>query len=245
MNEERHLNRCLDSLKWCDEIILIDSGSTDQTLSIAEKYNCKIITRSWPGYVEQKRFGLAQCSHDWVLNIDADEVVSDKLRERILSILSQDNIEANGFEIQRTVYHLGRWWRKGGYFPEYRLRLMRRLATSWGGNDPHERAIVSGVVCKLPEELLHYTYEDLYDQVQTINRFSSLSAKMLFDAGKRAGIINIIFNPLFRFIKFYFFKRGFLEGLPGLIVAFMEFFYTVLKYGKLWELQHKSKLKPD
>lgn len=237
-NEEKNIRRCLEGVKWCDEIIIVDSGSTDSTLEICREYpNCRIIHRDWTGYVEQKRFGLSQCNSKWVLNVDADEVVSDELREEIREILRTPQ-EANGFFLSRVVFHLGKWWRKGGWYPEYRLRLSRKEFTSWGGKDPHEKALVEGPAKKLKGELLHYTYTGLSDQLNRLNRYSTTVAENMDKNGERASLLNIIVNPVTRFIKFYFLKKGFLEGRPGLIVAYIEAYYVFLKYAKLWEIQH-------
>lgn len=237
MNESDKIERCLKSITWCDEIVVIDSGSTDGTIDLCKKYTDKIIIRSWPGYVEQKKFGLEQCQSEWVINLDADEVVSDELKDEILLILEDNNQTINGYYLPRVVFYLGKWWRKGGWYPEYRLRLCRKSATQWGGHDPHEKTIVSGETKKLKGELQHYTYGDITHQIRTLNSYSTQAAHTLFERGKRVNKIKIFLNPALRFIKFYFFKKGFLEGFPGLIVAFLEAYYVFLKYIKLWELE--------
>lgn len=242
-NEEKNIRRCLESIKWCDEIVIIDSGSKDRTLEICREYTSKILHKDWAGYVEQKAFGLSQCSSEWALNIDADEEVSPELQVAIKSALQSN--EANdkkidGFQISRVVFYMGRWWRRGGWYPEYRLRLCRKSKTSWGGNDPHEKAIVDGTTKKISGELRHYTYSDISDQVNRLNRYSTTIAHNMFKGGERSNLLKIIFNPLSRFIKFYFLKKGFLEGFPGLVVAYIEAYYAFLKYAKLWELQREK-----
>ena len=241
MNEESKIERCLKSVDWCDEIIVIDSGSTDATIEIAKKYTDKIFIRSWPGYVAQKRFGLEQCTKEWVLNLDADEEVSPELKEEIQKLLINDDKSINGYNIPRTVFYLNKWWRKGAWYPEFRLRLCRREKTKWGGNDPHEKAIIEGESRKLKGELYHYTYGDISHQVRTLNSYSQQAADTMFKNGKRANIIKIFTNPAVRFVKFYFLRKGFLEGFPGLIVAFLEGYYVFLKYVKLWELERNKK----
>lgn len=243
LNEESQIKRCLDSIAWCSEIVVVDSGSTDKTLDICRGYTGKIFHRTWTGYVDQKRFGLEQCSNPWVLNIDADEEVSAELRSEIEAILAQDaqgQIQENGFQISRVVYYLGRWWRQGGWYPEYRLRLCRKSATTWGGDDPHEKAIVSGPTKKLKGELFHYTYSDISDQVARLNRFSSSAAKSMYQKGERTTLLEVLSRPLFRFIKFYIFKQGFRDGFAGFVVALLETYYVFLKYAKLWELGLKN-----
>ena len=217
---------------------MIDSGSTDATLEIAKEFTQKIIIRPWPGFVEQKRFGLERCSSDWVLNLDADEEVSSELCAEIQALLKQDALRAlneNGFELQRTVFFLGKWWRKGGWYPEYRLRMCRRSVTSWGGIDPHEKAIVSGTTTKLKGELHHYTYSSITDQVRRINTLSSNAAFTMLANNRSASILEIIFRPLIRVFKFYIIKRGYREGFAGFLVAWLEGLQVFLKYVKAWE----------
>ena len=240
MNEERNIRCCLESIKWCDEIVIVDSGSTDETLSICREYTDRIFERNWPGFVEQKRFALGQCTHDWVLNIDADEEVSFELRDELLEVLSADlkqQVDYSGYQLLRVVFYLNRWWRKGGWFPEFRLRFFRRKATSWGGEDPHEKALVSGKVTRLRGELRHYTYADMSQHARSLNLLSSVAAASMHSRGETSTLVQMLLNPLFRFFKFYVLKKGFLEGLPGLIVAFLEGHYVFLKYVKLWELE--------
>lgn len=242
MNEEKNIRRCLESLKWCDEIIVVDSGSTDNTLAICREYNTKIFQREWPGFVEQKRFALGQCSHEWVLNLDSDEEVSVPLREEIIAILSNSSgkVPANGYYISRVVFYMNRWWRRGGWYPEYRLRLLRRACTTWGGDDPHDKACVTGSTARLVGELNHFTYDDIGHHVRSLNSHSTVAARTMHDQGVNPSLVNLAFNPLVRFIKFYIFKKGFLEGLPGVIVAVLESYYVFLKYAKLWEIEHRN-----
>ena len=241
-NEEHNMRRCLQSLSWCDEVVVVDSGSTDGTLEICKEFGARVIHNPWGGFVAQKRFALAQCSYDWCLNLDADEEVSEELRAEIIEALSKDS-PINGYKVSRVVFHLGRWWRKGGWYPEYRLRLVRRSKTNWGGEDPHERAEVSGAVGALAGELRHYTYDDLADQIDTVNRFSSIAARSMFkreQEGTRRGtplFIMMFANPIARFFKFYFVRKGYREGMPGLVVAIIESFGVFLKYAKRWEIK--------
>lgn len=241
-NEAGNIRRCLESIKWCDEIVVIDSGSTDGTLEICAEYRARVFQRPWPGYVAQKRFGLEQCLGEWVLNIDADEEVSPELRDEIRSMIVSDRAaQLNGMELSRVVFYLNRWWRKGGWYPEFRLRVCRRTATTWGGADPHERAIVEGTTTRLKGELRHFTYDNISDHVDRLNKHSSAAADTMFREGKRSSHMQLLLNPLSRFLKFYFLKKGFLEGFPGLLVACLESYYVFLKYLKLWEIQRSAK----
>ena len=238
-NEATSIERCLASLAWCDEIVVVDSGSTDATLEICAKHNCRIAHREWTGYVEQKSHALSLCTQPWILNLDADEEVSPELRDEIQAILASDaggRVKEGGFELLRVVFYLGRWWRKGGWHPERRLRLARRERVTWHGEEPHEHARVQGAVGRMKGELRHYTYRDIADHVARLNAHSSAAARALHKKGRRAGLADFFLKPKARFFKFYLLRRGYREGLPGLLVAFMEAFYVYLKYLKLWEL---------
>ena len=244
-NEERNIRRCLESIKWCDEIVIIDSGSTDNTLQICREYTSQIFHREWMGYVKQKSYGLENCSSEWILNIDADEEVTPTLRDDILEALKSNSNNVNGYMISRVVFHLGKWWRKGGWYPEYRLRVCRKANTTWGGTDPHEKAVVEGQTARLNGELLHYTYTGVSDQITRLNRYSTTVAENMFKSGERASVFKMFFNPGLRFLKFYLLKKGFREGFPGLIVAYIEAYYVFLKYLKLWEIERNAKVEPS
>ena len=238
-NEERQIRRCLESVAWCDEIVVVDSGSTDKTLSICKEFTDKITHKEWQGYVKQKRFALEQCSCDWVLNVDADEEVSTELKEEILTILAADKApgrpEINGYFLNRVVFFLDRWWRKGGWHPEYRLRLCRRSATMWGGQDPHEKASVTGATARCQSELHHYSFTDLSDYMRRMNTLSSNATNTLLNRGVKPSLLAIIFRPWARFFKFYITRKGYKEGTAGLIVAGVEAISVFLKYAKVWE----------
>ncbi len=233
-NEAVNIRRCLESVKWCDEIILVDSFSSDQTVAICREYTDRILQRPWPGYVEQKRFALAQASHEWVLNVDADEEVSPELHREILSVLHQNDPAVDGFYIPRLVYFLGRWWWHGWY-PGYRLRLFRKTKVRWGGVNPHEKVLLRGQADRLHGDLYHYTYEDISDHIQTLNALTEVSSQELLQRGKRARISDMLVRPLWRFFRFYFLRGCIWEGVPGFFVAVTSAFYVFLKYAKLWE----------
>jgi glycosyltransferase involved in cell wall biosynthesis len=241
LNEERQIRRCLESVKWCDEIVVVDSGSTDRTLEICKEYTNKIVYRSWTGYVEQKRHALSLCSSAWVLNIDADEEVSVELAEELQALVSADNRRYDGYYINRVSFFLNRWWRKGGWYPEYRLRFCRRLATTWGGVDPHEKASVSGDTAKCKGEMFHYSFTGLADFVKRSNTLCSHLVVSMLKRGVKCSVLDLLFRPIARFVKFYFLKRGFREGTAGFIVALIEAHTVFLKYALLWEGQ---KIKP-
>lgn len=233
-NEERSIRRCLESVKWCDEIVIVDSFSTDRTVEICHEYTKHVIQRAWPGYVEQKRFALAQASHEWVLNVDADEEVSPELREEILAVLRRNDPAVDGFYVPRLVYYLERWWWRGWY-PGYRLRLFRKAKVRWGGVNPHEKVLLRGQADRLRGNLYHYTYEDISDHLQTLNGLTEVSARETARRGKRTRVSHLVLHPFWRFLRFYFLSGGLRDGIPGLFVAVTSAFYVFLKYAKLWE----------
>ena len=239
-NEERNIRRCLSALTWCDEIVVIDSGSMDRTLEICKDFTDKVIFHPWEGFVRQKAFGLSQCTGDWVINVDADEEVSEELQKEIVDQITSAHSNMAGFEINRVVFFLNKWWRKGGWHPEYRLRVVKKAVTVWGGEDPHERAEVKGETLRLKGELRHYTYSSIADQIRALNNHSSASAETLKKKGKSASLFTIVGRPFMRFLKFYFLRRGYREGFPGFIVAINESYYVFLKYVKLWELSRRE-----
>ncbi|MGH7964051.1 MAG: glycosyltransferase, partial [Candidatus Binatia bacterium] len=234
-NEETHIRRCLESIKWCDEIIVVDSFSTDQTVAICQEYTCHVIQRAWPGYVKQKRFALAQATHEWVLNVDADEEVSPELQNEILTVLQRDDPAVDGFAMPRLVYYLGQWWWRGWY-PGYVLRLFRKARVRWGGVDPHEKVLLRGQADQLRGNLYHYTYTDISDHLRSLNSLTETAAHERSLLGRRVGLTDLCLRPLWRFLRMYFLRGCFREGAPGFFVAVTAAFYVFLKYAKLWEL---------
>jgi glycosyltransferase involved in cell wall biosynthesis len=232
-DEEDYIRDALESVKWCDEIVVVDSFSSDRTVEICREYTDQIHQRPWPGFVEQKAFALAQTHHPWVFILDADERVSPELRREIEAVL--EDPQADGYYVPRLVYYLGRWWWRGGWYPDYRLRLFRRDRVVWGGVDPHEKVILHGRSARLSGPLLHYTYRDIADHLRTINVFTGVAARELELRGQHATLADMALRPLWRFLRFYVMRRGFMEGLAGLFVAQSAAFYVFAKYAKLWE----------
>jgi glycosyltransferase involved in cell wall biosynthesis len=232
-DEEANIGGALESVKWCDEIVIVDSFSRDRTLQICRGYTDRIFQRAWPGFVAQKAFGLEQTRFPWVLNLDADERVSPELREEIERELRDPR--ADGYYVPRLVHYLGRWWRHGGWYPDYRLRLFRRDRVVWGGIDPHEKVILRGRSARLRGPLLHYTYRDIGAHVGTINRFTGVAAWELLVRGRRATLADLLLRPLWRFVRYYVLRLGCTQGIAGLFVAESAAFYVFAKYAKLWE----------
>lgn len=235
-NEEQNIRRCLESVSWCSEIVVVDSFSTDRTLEIAREYTDNVIQREWPGFRAQKEFARQQGTCEWSLMLDCDEEISPELKDEIFQALETAD-GTDGFEMPRMVYYLGRWIRHGDWYPDRKLRLYRKDAGEIIGIDPHDYVEVQGATKRLQRPIFHYTYDDLTHHLNTINRFSTISAEEKFRLGKRARIMDLLFRPFWKFIRGYVFKRGFLDGRQGLIIARMTSFEVWLKYLKLRQLK--------
>jgi glycosyltransferase involved in cell wall biosynthesis len=240
-NEEDNIARCLNSLRWCDEIVVVDSFSTDRTVEICRQFTRIIIEREWAGYRDQKAFAHSKATKDWVLMIDSDEEVTPELKNEILEQLAVASTLCAGFLLPRLVFYLDRWWRRGGWYPDYDIRLFRRELATWGGTDPHEKIIVDGPVRRLRNPLHHFSYRNIDDHIQRINRFTSISSRELRTQGQRWRLSDALLRPAFRFCRSYFLTRGFMEGFAGFHVAVTAAMYVFLKYAKLWELELKEK----
>lgn len=238
-NEERNIQRCLQHLDFVDEIVVVDSGSEDRTLEICKRFTDRVMYHPWPGYIEQKNYALEQATHEWVLSLDADEVVSPELKEDILDALRNDQGKYDGYRVNRHVYYLGRWINHCWY-PEYKIRLFKKCKGRWVGKNLHERVELNGKYRDLKGDLEHYTYRNISQHLHTIDSFSSLGADGKFEEGKSARLLDLVFNPMFRFLKLYVLKRGFLDGMPGFIIAVLGSYYCFLKYAKLWEMHNVS-----
>jgi len=236
-NEEDNIRRCLQSLTWCDEIIVVDSFSTDRTVEICREYTDRVIQRAWAGYRDQKAFAHSQASREWVFLVDADEEVPAELRDEVQETLGRYGDRYAAFSVPRLVYYLGRWWWRGGWYPDYDIRVFRRDRATWGGLDPHEQILIDGKVKRLKHPLHHYTYRDIADHLQRINHFTSVSSKELRDQRQSWEWMDNLCRPAFRFFRSYVWKRGFLEGFPGFFVAATAAIYVFLKYAKLRELE--------
>ncbi len=236
-NEEKHIAACLAAASWVDEIIVVDSFSTDSTLEIARRLATRVFQREWEGYGNQKRYSLGLAKHDWVLFMDADEVMTEELSKEIRKELDKEEILYDGYCVRRKLYYLGRWISRGEWYPDYKLRLFRKSKGSVGGMEPHDSVQLDGGKIKyLKGELLHYSYENIADQMNTLNRYSSISAGAMFKKGVRAPLFRMCVHPSWRFFRAYFLRRGFMDGVPGFAVAAINSFYVFLKYVKLWEL---------
>lgn len=238
LNEEKNLSRTLTAIKEiANEIIIVDSGSTDKTLSIAENFGAKIFQQTWLGYSEQKNFALQQCSKDYVLSLDSDEVPDTHLIAAIKNTLN--NPAAAGYLIHRQAVYMGKTLKHA--FCDTKLRLVKRSNNPhWQGAFVHEALHVKGKIAKLPGILLHYSYDNFEDHLRRSIYYSQLNAQRKFSEGERFSLFKLIFNPPLAFIKSYFFKLGFLDGLPGYIVSKMRALDVFEKYLFLWELSQRK-----
>lgn len=242
-NEEANLPRTLESVKWADEIVVVDSGSTDRTCSIAGEYGAHVTVEAWRGYVAQKQFAIDLCTKDWVLLLDADEEVSGELAQEIRTSIADPNAAA-GYRLPRKNLFLGRWMRHGGFYPDPKLRLFRRGAGFVTGHDPHDRCELKPDVLQWTQQfrnpLVHYTYPDLTLYLGHMNRYSSLGAQLAFAKGHREfNIADIVLRPFATFVYNYFFRLGFLDGPEGLLLHLYHAGYVSWKYAKAWELSRK------
>lgn len=240
LNEEENIRECLESISWAEEIVLVDSGSTDCTVQIAKEFTDRVIHHSWEGINRQRDFTLTQASHDWVLCVDADERVSPGLREEIQRRVEAESDVVDGYRMPRRTYYLGRWIRHSGWYPDRKLRLFRKSKTRFVGKDPHDRPEVDGIVHDLKGHIDHYTYSDISHHLRTIDSFSRTAAENLFQEGKRFHLIDLLLRPPWRWLDTYIIKRGFLDGVPGFIIAAGSAFYVFMKYARLWELERKN-----
>jgi glycosyltransferase involved in cell wall biosynthesis len=238
LNEAANIRECLASLAFADEILVVDSGSTDGTTDLARAAGATVISRDWPGYAAQKDFAASQARHDWILSIDADERVTPDLAAEVRRTLDTPGDHA-GFRVPRVTFHLGRWIRTTDWYPDYQLRLYDRRRASWTGGRPrlvHESVTASGPVGRLDQDLQHYAYRDIAHHYETMQRYTTLAAQQMAAEGRRASLFGLLIHPPAAFVRNYILKRGFLDGTTGLIISAMNAHYVFLKFAKLWAL---------
>ena len=237
-NAEGQLEACLASASFADEIIVVDSGSTDDTVSIARRHGAKVVQKEWLGFGPQKQFAVAAASHDWVLCLDTDERISDPLRDAIVTELRAPR--GGAYAISRRNRFLGRWLRHGEGYPDWCVRLFDRREAHWSNDPVHERVVTMAPVRKLSGDLLHDSAQTLEHYLEKQNRYTSIAAHQLHAQGRRAGAWQLALAPLARFIKFYFLRLGFLDGLPGMVHVCIGCMNSFNKYAKLIALQRRA-----
>lgn len=236
-NEERNIQDCLESIKWVDEIVIVDACSLDKTVEITRRYTDKMYQRSWPGYGEQKNFGIDQATSDWVLIVDADERVTEELRDEIQATLQLPDNEFVGYEIPRKNYFWGRWIRWAGQYPDHQLRLFKRTDGRYDQRRIHEHLILRGRKKVLKNPFDHFSYQSISDYLQRLNVYTTIGAEEKFKIKKAfCRYYDLVIRPGSTFIKFYILKQGFREGIRGFILSILASFHTFMKYAKLWEI---------
>ncbi|MDP6978300.1 MAG: glycosyltransferase family 2 protein [Myxococcota bacterium] len=243
-NDETVLARCLASLGFAAEVlVVVDAKSTDGSEKIARELAHRVEVHAYRGDIEQKSRAVDLATHDWVLIVDSDEVVTQRLEQSLCSFFETraSDTDLAAAEINRITFHLGRWLRHGDFYPDWTLRLFRKSRATWVGKNPHGRVEVMGRVERLEGDLEHYSYQDLADQVERIQRFSDAAAAALQAEGKRFAYSDLVLRPPARFLRAYLLKQGYRDGLPGFIVAVATAFHVFLKYAKLWERERRGR----
>jgi glycosyltransferase involved in cell wall biosynthesis len=241
MNEAADIGDALKSVAWADELIVVDSMSTDDTVAIARQHTDRVIVREWPGYVEQKNYAASLAANDWILSLDADERVTPELAHDIATALATTPAHS-GYRVPRVTFHLGRWIRTTDWYPDYQLRLYDRRQGAWTGRYVHESvALPAAAVGRLRGELQHFAYHDIADHLETINRYTTYAARQMQEAGQHAGLVRLCGHPPLAFLRNYLLKGGIGDGVPGLIISVMNAYYVFLKFAKLAELDRKER----
>ena len=238
-NEAADIGAALASVAWADEIVVVDSRSTDDTVAIARRHTERVVVRDWPGYVAQKNYAASIAANDWVLSLDADERVTPELASEIRALVAGAPHDA-AYRMPRVTWHLGRWIRTTDWYPDYQLRLYDRRAAEWTGAYVHEAVAVRGPVGQLRGELQHYAYRDIADHLETIDRYTTLAARQLDESGRRAGVLDVAVHPPLAFLRNYLARGGFRDGEVGFVISRMNAYYVFLKFAKLWELQRRQ-----
>jgi glycosyltransferase involved in cell wall biosynthesis len=241
LNQEAHIGPCLESVAWADEIVLVETGSTDRTVEVARNFTDRIFTVPWQGFGRTKNFALDQARGEWIFSLDTDERVPLALKEEILKIVRDDGPQA-GYRVPRKNYFGGRWVRNLGWYPDYTLRLFRRGRGRFKDREVHEEVVVNGLVGTLTTPLEHYSYQDLGEYAARQDRYARLAAREMARQGRRRVPGELMWRPFLTFLNLFFLKRGFLEGLLGLRLALHSSRYNFLKYHYLRELTRGAEI---
>lgn len=234
-NEERNIKACLSSVEWADEIVvLVDSRTEDKTAELAQQFTTKVYTIEWRGYSSTKNVAIEKSTGEWIFWIDADERVTQELKDEIQRAISRSD-DVDGYMIPRLAHFLGRWIKHCGWYPGYVLRLFKRGSAHFNDALVHEGLEFEGKIGKLSQPLLHYTDREIEHYFRKYNEYTSLASKDIYRKGKKFHVIDLIFRPFFTFIKMYILRLGFLDGIQGLILSVFSANYVFTKYAKLWE----------
>ena len=243
-NEAADLGAALESVAWADEIVVVDSESTDDTVTIARKFTSHVTTRPWPGYIDQQNHAASLATHDWILSLDADERVTPALAREIRARMAAPPVHV-AFRIPRVTWHLGRWIRSTDWYPDRQVRLYDRRFARWTGKYVHESVLAQGTMGALAGELQHFAYRDIADHLETIDRYTTYAARQMSEAGRRAGWLRLAGHPPLAFFRNYIARGGFRDGVPGLVVSSLNAYYVFLKFAKLWELERAEPARGD
>ena len=235
-NEAAHIGAAIDSASWADEIVVVDSHSTDDTVALAKAKGVRVESRAWTGWVDQKNFAASLASNDWIFSLDADERATPALEQEVRGLLASEPSSA-AYKVPRVTFHLGRWIRTTDFYPDFQTRLYDRRAARWEGQYVHESVKAIGPVGRLTQELQHYSYTDLSDHLDRINAYSTLAARQMYERGRRAGVFDLFAQGPAAFLRNYILRRGVLDGSAGLVLSMVNAYSVFLKFAKLWELQ--------
>jgi len=242
-NERDNIERTLQAIDFIEDIVVVDSGSTDGTLEILRTFpKIKLEVRTFESYQIQKNYAISLTKAPWVLALDADEVVSPELKEEILNLMEEESID--GFQIPRLTRYLGTWIRHGGWYPNHQIRLFRKHKGRFKGGLVHEKVELNGNLGTLNNPLFHFSYKNISDHIQFIDRYSDLFSEEEFRKGSKSSVLWAIGKGFFKMLWMYFFRFGFLDGKPGIILAILGFYYNFLKYVKLYEKQRQTLVSP-
>ena len=239
LNEAAHIAAAIRSVSWADEVIVVDSGSTDETVAIARREGARVEARGWTGWVDQKNYAAELATHDWILSLDADERVTPDLAAEIRALLAGTPAHM-AYRIPRVAFHLGRWIRTTDFYPDFQTRLYERRHARWRGKYVHESLSSDTPPGRLTHELQHFSFANLADHLDRLNRYSTLAARQLYESGRRTNVIGLMVHPVAAFVRNYVLRRGFLDGTTGLTLSAVNAYGVFIKMAKLHELQRQT-----
>lgn len=230
-NEQRNIARAIESLRCCDEVVVVDSGSVDRTVEIARELGARVIEHPWEGFASQKNLAAESAANDWIFSVDADESLSEALEAEIWQLKKRDP-QFDAYTMPRLAQYMGRWILHSGWYPDRKVRMYDRRKATWTGSYVHESVQVDGSIGHLDANLLHHTCDSLSQHLETMNRYTTLAAEQMVADGVRIGWRHLLLDPPWTFFRTYFLKRGFLDGTEGLAIAHMASLYNFVKYAK-------------
>lgn len=242
LNEERHIERCVKSLlAVCDEVIVVDSFSTDKTQDIARALGATVVEHKFAGHIEQKNFAVTLTTHPWVLSLDGDECLSPKLTQEILKIKTSE-IASDAFRFNRLTNYCGQWIHHCGWYPDKKIRLWKKSRGQWEGLNPHDIIVMkpNSHLTHLAGDIHHYSYESISSHIEQTNKFTTIAAHASYKSGVRSSLFKIVSRPILKFLKDYFLKLGLLDGRYGFVICYINSLSALLKYSKIKELEENK-----